>query len=201
MRCMVCHAPQMKDASEKLVQEVAGLIITAAEEKSEQEKNAALASLSKLNVNCIICHNTRAVIETHAQGPAEKGVYYGPTGTPTTDHGVKKSTTITSSLFCGQCHRTYIPPDGEILFCTSLYESFQDNYRSRGGTQGCQDCHMRAKEKGHRMPGSHDPTLLKEALVLDASARGVRMQPGKWLPSAEVEVTLTDYAGHRTPDG
>ncbi|MCM2359888.1 MAG: multiheme c-type cytochrome ExtKL [Geobacteraceae bacterium] len=201
MRCMECHAPQMEEASEEVTQEVAGLVVTAVEGADEKARAGALASLGKLSVTCIVCHNTRAVIEQNAGGAAEKGVFHGPAGNPSPAHGTRKSAALASPLFCGQCHRTYTPPDREIVFCSSLYESYQDGYRAGGGTQRCQDCHIQAKGRGHRMPGSHDPELVQEGLVLEASARGIRVQPKKWLPAAVLEVSVSNRAGHRTPDG
>ena len=113
------------------------------------------------------------MIEKNAGGPAEKGTYYGPTGPPSPAHGTKKTAALSSPVFCGQCHRTYT--DREIVFCSSLYESYQDAYRAGGGTKRCQECHMQAKGRGHRMPGSHDPVLVQEGLVrADAHLRDVR---------------------------
>lgn len=201
MRCMECHAPQLEEGSEELAREVAGLIVAAVDGKEEKAREAARLQLAGLSVTCIVCHNSRAVLEGHLKGPPEKGVYYGPTGKASPAHGTGKSAAITSPLFCGQCHRTYTPPDREIIFCSSLYESYQDAYRSGGGTRTCQECHMHDKGRGHRMPGAWDQELLREGIVVASTARGIRVQPGKWLPAALVEVNLTGRAGHRTPDG
>lgn len=55
--------------------------------------------------------------------------------------------------------------------------------------------------RGHRMPGSHDKDLLTEGLDLAVEASGVKLQPGKWVPTAFVNIQLFNKAGHRTPDG
>ena len=201
MRCMTCHAPHLSEASEPLMREVARLIVAAFEEKDEVRKSEAKKALTKLNVNCIICHNTKTALEQNLKGKPKKGVYYGPSGKPSPVHGTQKSNAIRSSLFCGQCHRLITHTDGEIVFCSSLYESYQDSYRSGGGTETCQDCHMRAKARGHRMPGSHELSMLKDGIRLDVNVLGIRVQPEKWIPSVIVNVGLTNEAGHRTPDG
>jgi Cytochrome c554 and c-prime len=201
MRCMDCHAPQLKDASESLAKEVAELIVAAAEGKDDAKKREAEKLLSKLNVNCIICHNMKVAIEKNLKGEPKPGVYYGISGRPSPAHGTEKSTAIQSSLFCGQCHMFYSPPDREIIFCSSLYESYQDAYRGRGGTETCQDCHMKTKNRGHRIPGGHQVEMVKEGIGIDVEAVGVKLLPGKWIPTAVVNVSLMNQAGHRIPDG
>jgi hypothetical protein len=201
MRCMNCHAPQLREASEPLIKEVARLIVAAVDEKDEARKSEAKRTLAKLNVNCIICHNTVVTLEKNLKGMSRKGVYYGPSGRPSPVHGTEKSRAIRSSLFCGQCHKLITHTDGDIVFCSSLYESYQDSYRSGGGTETCQDCHMKAKARGHRMPGGHELSMVKDGIRLSPDVLGVYVQPGKWVPTAIVNVGLTNEAGHRTPDG
>jgi hypothetical protein len=201
MRCMDCHAPQLKDASESLVREVARLVVAATDDKDAAGKEAARKSLARLNVNCVSCHNLKAAVEKNLQGAPQPGVYYGPTGKPSPAHGTARSSAITSSPFCGQCHSLYTAADRETAFCTSLYESYQDHYRANGGLESCQDCHMRAKGRGHRMPGRHDLDAVRDGITLEASAVGIRLHPGRWVPAAVVSISLGNRAGHRIPDG
>jgi hypothetical protein len=201
MRCMACHAPYMENASESLVQEVIQLVSTASDGKDEAKKEEARRSLDRLSINCIVCHNTVAILEKDLKGEPRKGVYYGPSGRSSPAHGAERSPAFGSYLFCGQCHRVYTPPDGEIIFCSSLYESYQDAYRGWGGAETCQDCHMRKGQRGHRMPGSRNRDLLTEGLDLVVEASGLKLEPGRWVPTAFVNVHLFNKAGHRTPDG
>jgi Zn-finger protein len=201
MRCMACHAPHLEKASETLVREVIRLVLAADGGTDEAEREAAKRSLDRLNINCIICHNTVAVLEKDQQGEPEKDVYYGPAGNSSPAHGTERTTALGSYLFCGQCHRVHTPPDGEIIFCSSLYESYQDAYRGQGGAATCQDCHIRKGQRGHRMPGGSDPDLLREGIELTVEAIGLKLKPGKWVPTAFVNVQLINKAGHRTPDG
>lgn len=201
MRCMDCHAPQLKDASESLIKEVAGLIVTAVDEKDEKKKDAAKKELAKLNVNCIVCHNTKVVLEKNLRGAPKPNVYYGTTGKPSPAHGTEKSVSMDKALFCGQCHGIYTPPDGDIIQCNTLYGSYQDAFRGNGGTETCQDCHMKKAKRGHRFPGAYEAEIVKEGIGIDVQAMGVKMTPGKWVPTAVVNVSLVNLAGHRIPDG
>lgn len=197
MRCMDCHAPQLKDASESLIKHVADLIVAAVDKKDENAKK----ELGKLNVNCVVCHNMKVSIEKNLHDAPEKGVYYGPTGKASPAHKTMKSNVITSAVFCGQCHGIYTPPDGDTIGCNTLYGSYQDAYRANGGSETCQDCHMKKANRGHTFPGAYQEAILKEGLVVDANITGIRLHPGKWIPTAIVNVGLTNKAGHRTPDG
>jgi cytochrome c553 len=129
MRCMGCHAPHLENASESLVQEVIRLVLTAADGKDEAKREEAKRSLDRLNINCIVCHNTVAILEKDLKG--SRG---------------RKSIMVSEDLlltwnrkvlfwiipFCGQCHESH-PPDGRSLLhpCTS----YQDAYRRWGGAR------------------------------------------------------------------
>lgn len=197
MRCMDCHSPQLKDASESLIKEVADLIVKAVDKKDE----AAKKELAKLNVNCVICHNTKVSIEKNLHGAPAKDTYYGPSGKASPAHKTQKSNVMTSPLFCGQCHGIYTPPDGDTVGCNTLYGSYQDAYRANGGVETCQDCHMRKNNRGHTFPGAYQLDIAREGLAFDAQITGIRLHPGKWIPTAIVSVGLTNKAGHRIPDG
>ncbi|HET6514605.1 MAG TPA: multiheme c-type cytochrome ExtKL [Thermodesulfovibrionales bacterium] len=201
MRCMDCHAPHLKDASESLIKEVAQLIVASVDEKDEGKKAAAKRELGKLNVNCVICHNTKVSIEKNLKGAPKEGVYYGPSGNPSPAHGTEKSSVITSAIFCGQCHGMYTPPDGDVIGCNTLYGSYQDAYRGNGGTETCQECHMEKANRGHTFPGAYQVEIVREGIGLDVQAAGIRLHPGKWVPTAIVNVGLINKAGHRIPDG
>jgi cytochrome c553 len=201
MRCMACHAPQLKDASEALAKEVGDLIVAAVDEKDEGKKAAARKELAKLNVNCVVCHNMKIAVEKNLRGAPAPDVYYGPTGKTTPAHKTEKSPAITSAIFCGQCHGILGAPDGDWVVCNTLYGSYQDGYRGNGGTETCQDCHMKAKNRGHRFPGAYEADIVKDGIGLDIQATGVKLTPGKWIPTAVVNIGLRNQAGHRIPDG
>lgn len=196
MRCMHCHAPLLEFASDALAGEIGELVISAFDGNEGAKKE-----LARLNVNCIVCHNTVAAVEVNLKGAPKPGVYYGPSGNPSPAHGTEKSTAITSSAFCSRCHWLYTPPDGDTLYCNTLYGSYQDAYKAAGGAAACQDCHMRSKGRGHTFPGAYEPEMVKAGIGIDLQATGVRVQPGKEIPAAVITIGLTNNAGHRIPDG
>lgn len=201
MRCMACHAPMLKDATEDLAKQVAGLIVAAVDEKDEAKKAAARSELAKLNVNCVVCHNMMVNVEKNLAGSPKPGVYYSPEGRPSPAHKTEKSPAMTTALFCGQCHGIHVPPDGDAIVCNTLYGSYQDAYRGNGGSETCQDCHMKAKGRGHRFPGAYETDMVKDGIGLDLQAAAIRLHPGKWVPAAVVNIGLINRAGHRIPDG
>lgn len=201
MRCMDCHAPMLKDASEAVAKQVADLIVTAAEGKDEKRKSEALKELGKLTVNCIVCHNTKAAVDKNFRGDPQPGVYYGPTGNRSPAHKTERSEAMGRALFCGQCHGVHTPPDGDIIVCNTLYGSYQEAYRGGGGAETCQDCHMKKDKRGHTFPGAYDAAMVKEGIGIDVQATGFKITPGKWVPAAAVTVSLINQAGHRIPDG
>lgn len=201
MRCMSCHAPMLKDASEGLAREVAGLIVTAADDKDEGKKAAAKAELAKLNVNCVVCHNTMVSVEKNLSGAPKEGVYYSPAGKASPAHKTEKSPAMATALFCGQCHGIHTPPDGDTIVCNTLYGSYQDAYRANGGSETCQDCHMKARDRGHKFPGAYETEIVKDGIGLDVQTAAIKLHPGKWIPTAVVNIGLINKAGHRIPDG
>lgn len=197
LKCLDCHAPMVNDASEAAVEELVGLVKTAVDDKDEARKKAARAKLSKLSVNCTGCHNVKATGDPLA--PADPQVYYGSSG-KAAPHPSRASPVMKSSVFCSQCHALWYAKDGEYLYCTTIFESHQNAYRGMGGTQSCQDCHMKAG--GHNIVGAHDQNLVKEGLTLAMEAVGFRQLTGaKYTPGAVVTVDVVNHAGHRIPDG
>jgi hypothetical protein len=197
LKCLDCHAPMVNEASEGVIQEIVRLIKSAVDDKSEAQKKSAREKLSRLSVNCLGCHSTKATGDPLA-GPAP-GVIYG-SKRATTPHPVQASPVMQSSVFCSQCHALWYAKDGEFLYCTTIFESHQNAYKGMGGTQSCQDCHM--KSRGHSFPGAHDQSLVKEGLSLSMEAVGYQhLVANKYAPRAIVTVDIGNHAGHRVPDG
>jgi hypothetical protein len=202
MKCFHCHAPQLYDASEALVKKVGDTVVGAVDEKDPLKKEGFRKELARLNVNCIVCHNT--VVHRPSMGwygPPEKGVIYGTKGTQA-PHKTALSATMKSSLFCGQCHGTYNPPDSDTVFCNTLHESYLNAYLPNGGQKVCQDCHMREKKRGHRFPGAYEADILRDGLDFEAEVTRYNHIVGKeWKPRIVATVNIYNKSGHRTPDG
>lgn len=203
MKCFVCHAPQLEQASEKFMREVAQAVIDYYEKKDSKAKNL----LERLTVTCYVCHNMKAL---HPPERPEPNVMYSTKGRGQSPfHDIKKHPYIGNSNFCMQCHGAYLAPDGEPIFCSTIAQSYRDHYVAMGGQLSCQDCHMRAKSRGHTFPGTYVIDMLKEGIGLNVQVRSVvEYKPfapitdyTKRNPAAVITVDLINNAGHRIPDG
>ena len=196
-RCFVCHLPQIKDATDGVAQELTKAFI-----------DGDRAVLGKVGVNCVVCHNTKAIIHKWQDGEPEKGVVYG---SKEGAHGgdpayptMKRSVVMKEAVMCGQCHG--LGPTFEFpqpSQCATQYGSYLHAYIPAGGTETCQDCHMKKDGKGHMMPAYRDPDVAKRAVDVEVTARGYGflLRPGDLIPKAVVTVKITNTAGHRIPDG
>ena len=111
--CFKCHFPQLEYATDDVASEIAVAILS-------KDK----ATMSKLNINCLVCHNQKGVVH----GPPEKGMLYGTYGV--SEHPgegyktIKKSPIMKRSVMCGQCHG--LGPNFEFehpVQCATLYGS------------------------------------------------------------------------------
>jgi len=200
--CTVCHLPQLEDATDEVANQVAQAIV-----------NNDVKVLDKLSINCVICHNTRAIIRHFRDGYPEKGVVYGPKGIgahadkdyPT----AKKSNIMKDSAFCGQCHSgPNIIGFDEPQYCVSNYDSYLHAYVPLGKSESCQDCHMRGENLGHTFPPIYDDekltvARLKKWIDLEVDVLGYEFRPTipEVIPMVVVKTAVTSRIGHRYPDG
>jgi hypothetical protein len=200
MKCFTCHAPQLEDASDKLIKEIVDAITAVASKKDESAK----AKLARVRVTCTGCHNIKAL---HPPAKAEKNVMYGVKGTGQSPyHKIQKTAFLNNPNFCMQCHGVSVAPDGEPIMCNTLSQSYRDHYVAMGGLETCQDCHMRKKNRGHTFPGAYALDTLREGIDLNVVVRKVSdlnvYEPKPdWKPAAVITVDITNRAGHRIPDG
>jgi hypothetical protein len=199
--CIECHLPQMMDASEAVAEEIAKAIVQGDEEV-----------LKQLQITCIVCHNRNAVLRKFRDGKPRPGVIYGPTFAG--PHGDRKFTVAATSemmrdsVFCAQCHQgPNVQHYDEPMWCSSTFDSHQHFYVPMGGTESCQDCHMR-KEGGHLFPPNYqDPAQtskrLREWIDLNITAIGYRMKPDarNFIPMVVINSEVVSRIGHRFPDG
>jgi len=194
MECFKCHLPQIKDASDEVAQQIAKAL--------EGDDKATLA---KVNINCIVCHNTKAIVHKWQDGEPEKGVVYGTKDGSHADKmyaTLKKSVIMKEAVMCGQCHG--LGPNFEFpqpSQCATLYGSYLHSYIPSGGVETCQDCHMKKDNKGHVMAAYRDPDMTKRAVDVEVTAQGYKAFPENLTPKAVVTVKITSKAGHRIPDG
>lgn len=203
--CFKCHLPQA------LVSADNAFAVDYAKALIAQDK----ARISKLSITCIVCHNTKAIIHRLQEGQPEKNVLYGSKDRASHDDAfftrIKKGSIIDHSIMCGQCHGQ--GPNLEFenpVQCATLYGSYQHNYISKGGTQQCQECHMKEVNgfADHLIaPNWNDHTgtlqLLQDTIAMDVQTVGLDwLRKSKDLkPMVVVNTRITQNAGHRIPDG
>jgi len=201
MMCAKCHLPQLAEAEDSVIQEIIKIAFMKVRTKADFHKKREI--LSKLNINCLICHRRNAIVHKWVDGypEKEKGVLYGTRDVEEHEDEVytrvKKNPIMGESILCGQCHG--LGPNFEFdnpSQCASAYGSYLFNYISRGGSETCQSCHMKKFHKGHLMPAYRDIDMAKAAVEMDVD---VASYPAHKL--AMVEVKMTNKAGHNFPDG
>ncbi len=203
--CFKCHLPQaLVSADDAFAVDYAKALVA-------QDK----ARVSKLRITCIVCHNTKAIIHRLSEGQPEKKVLYGSKDIASHDDefftSIKKGSIMDHAIMCGQCHG--LGPNLEFenpVQCATLYGSYEHNYISKGGTQQCQECHMKKVDgfADHLIApnwNDHDGTLkiLQDTIAMDVQTVGFDwLKASKdWKPLVVVNTKITQNAGHRIPDG
>jgi len=207
MICAKCHLPQLAEATDDVAKEIVkNAYIYTDPKASDSDREKATAKLSKVNINCLICHNRNAIIHKWVDGSPEKNAVYGSKDGSHADakHPVmKKSLIMDESILCGQCHG--LGPNFELenpSQCATLYGSYLWAYQADGGQETCQECHMKKSKLGHNMQSYRDPGMAKAAVDFK-----VEMLPHQWrdgskmVPETLVKVELLNKAGHSIPDG
>ncbi|RJQ16410.1 MAG: hypothetical protein C4560_09560 [Nitrospiraceae bacterium] len=202
--CLDCHVPQIKDASPELILHIGDLVLTSVEERNAAKREAAIKELSKLNINCRVCHNLKS---TGYYVKPREDVIYGPRSIDYSPHeGIGFSTVrsdfMKTSEFCAQCH--HCPPAVLWKECPTIYTSYIDDFVSKGHTDTCQDCHMKGQELSHRFLGPSDPDFLSSAVSMTVNARATRyidIYENNKMPAVVVIVELASHAGHEIPHG
>lgn len=209
MGCAKCHLPQLADASDAVAQEIVQTIDawrTATEDGDDETAEKATATLSSLNINCLVCHNRNAIVHKWSDGyPRPDTVYGSQEG----DHPhpafskMGRSGVMSESILCGQCHG--LGPNLELqnpTQCATAYGSYLFAYVPEGGRETCQSCHMKASKLGHNMQSYRSPVMAKAAVDMHVDASTVVWRDNTTIrPKATVRVELTNKAGHGIPDG
>jgi len=205
MVCAKCHLPQLNDATDDVAREIIKNVFDFVEGTHEASEKAE-QNLKKLSINCLICHNRNAIVHKWVDGFPQKGTVYGSREGAHPDPSnpsMKKSPIMGESILCGQCHG--LGPNFELenpSQCGTLYGSYLWSYQAEGGTEKCQDCHMRKSNLGHDMESYRSPEMARMAVDFHVEAYGLYWRDGvKIVPQAFVKVEMTNKAGHAIPDG
>jgi len=202
MMCAKCHLPQLAGAEDSVAQEIVKNLYAFARDGDEK----AAATLQKLNIGCLICHNRNAIIHKWTFGYPPRDAVYGNRNGEHPDPFyavIKKSPYMTESILCGQCHG--LGPNFEFdnpSQCATLYGSYLWAFRAEGGTETCQECHMRDSKLGHNMQSYRAPEMYKSVVDFKVDTYGYLWRDGTvTTPMALVRVDMTSRAGHGIPDG
>jgi hypothetical protein len=208
--CLMCHAPiAFTNASDELAEQIAGLIVTAVDDKDASKREAAIKELSKVNINCLTCHGNKTPGGLGA-GQMEANTIYGPGDKKNPPHkDAIGFNTITSPYmkkaeFCAPCHHG-CPPGMSSKECPTQWSVYQEHYLAHGGKQTCQDCHMKGEDgASHRFPGIYEKDFAQTAVDIQLSATPTRNFDhlnNTSSPAVVMNVQLRNNAAHDLPHG
>ncbi|MBI4686835.1 MAG: hypothetical protein HY756_03520, partial [Nitrospirae bacterium] len=210
--CLGCHYPPIKDAAPELVKQIADLVVASVQDPDKTKKEAAVKELSKLNINCLSCHNYVRVAHPFVPDVEVKPkTIYVPEGKATAKDTHKelgfdtvKSSAIKKSEMCANCHHG-CPPGVGSSECPTQYSSYQEDYIAKGGKETCQSCHMAGKEfKNHNFPGSRNFDVFRQWVRFKMDARPTTYMDhinNKRSPAVVVKIDVANNAGHGIPHG
>lgn len=211
MICAKCHLPQLAEATDEVAQEIVATIRAwqkAAKDGEDEKKEQLQATIASLNIGCMVCHNKMAIIHKWADGYAQPDTVYGSKDGDHEDEAHPKmaeAPALGESIFCGQCHG--LGPNFEFDHpsqCATLYGSYLYSYVAHGGSESCQECHMKKSELGHDIQAYKDDTMIAMAVDVKVEGRSMFWRKNKAegvVPIGVIEVDLHNKTGHVIPDG
>lgn len=209
MGCAKCHLPQLADATDAVAKEfIADIydLMDAYRNQDADKFNNIKDTLLSLNINCLICHNRMAITHKWTDGYPQDGAVYGSYEGEHMDENfphAKVSPIMSESIFCGQCHG--LGPNFELdnpTQCATAYGSYLWAYTAEGGTETCQECHMKKSGLGHDMQSYRSEVMSDAAVDFEVEAYGAKWRDGRLVsPKAIVDVKMTNRTGHAIPDG
>ncbi len=207
--CMKCHIPAIKKNSitDELSVEIGNLIVTAVDDKDAAKRDAAIKELSKLNINCLGCHN----IQGSPDGNPQANTIYGPGTTEDAPHKDEfgyetvKSAFMNTAEFCKDCHHG-CPEGMPSSECATVWTSYEEAYLGHGGDKTCQQCHMQGEPNGsnHRFPGIYEKDFAATGVDLKVSASPTEVvdyMNNVTNPAVVMNIQLKNTSGHGIPHG
>jgi hypothetical protein len=197
----------LADATDDVAKEIVKNVNIFMDPKSSEDaKHKAELQLTKVSINCLVCHQRNAITHKWVDGFPQKNEVFGSKegNHPDPAHPVmKKSPIMSESILCGQCHG--LGPNFELenpSQCGTLYGSYLWAYRAEGGQESCQECHMKKSKLGHNMQSYNDLNMGKTAVDFNVETLGYIWRDGsKMMPQALVKIEMINRAGHAIPDG
>lgn len=211
MICAKCHLPQLDEATDEVAQEIVTTIRAwqKAQKDGDEEKTEKLQeTIASLNIGCMVCHNKVALIHKYADGyPQADTVYGSKDGDHDSEEQPKMAVApaMSESILCGQCHGQ--GPNFEFDHpsqCATLYGSYLFSYVAHGGSESCQECHMKKSELGHDIQAYKDEKMIEMAMDFDVEGRSLFWRKNKAegvVPIGVIDVKMVNKTGHVIPDG
>jgi len=204
MICAKCHLPQLIEAEDSVAQEFVQTMYAYIEGGRTDLK--AEEKLTKVNINCRICHNRNAIIHKWADGfPQNDAVYGTKNGSHASPDFPKliRAPEMKEPTLCGQWHGLVPQFDiEEPTQCATLYGYYLWAYKADGGTETCQECHMKKSGLGHNIQSYRSEVMRKMAVEFHADAYAYIWRDGSILtPLGLLRVEIANKAGHAFPDG
>ena len=208
--CLMCHAPiAASNASDELAEQIAGLVVTAVDDKDVSKKEAAIKELSKVNINCLTCHGNKTPGGLGA-GQQEANTIYGPGKAKNPPHkdaigfNTINSEYMSKAEFCAPCHHG-CPPGMSSKECPTQWTVYEEDYLAHGGKKTCQECHMQGENgASHRFPGLYEKDFAQTAIDIQLSATPTRNFDhlnNTSSPAVVMNVQLKNNSAHDLPHG
>ncbi|HEY8206786.1 MAG TPA: hypothetical protein VIG99_04845 [Myxococcaceae bacterium] len=187
--CDQCHAPLVEQLPKRTT---ALLAIWPRLWPVQQENPRFDEKLHEEGVTCVTCHQVDGAID-------------GPRGDPAA-HPTRRSAALVSEQVCEKCHTLAMTHIGSLQ--RPLMETVTEwrEYRAKGGTQVCQDCHLPSvpdrpaalgadpkPSRSHQLLGPFDPALL--GVAMEVSDAAVEAAHG----AVRAAVQVRNLTGHRLP--
>jgi hypothetical protein len=211
MLCAKCHLPQLNEATDAVAQEIIATIRAwqKAQKDGDDEKTEKLeATIASLNIGCMVCHNKVALIHKYADGYPQPDTVYGSKDGEHEFEALPKmavAPAMSESILCGQCHG--LGPNLEFDHpsqCATLYGSYLFSYVAHGGSETCQECHMKKSGLGHDIQSYKSEKMIAMAVDVKVEGRSLFWRKNKEegvVPIGVIDVDLHNKAGHVIPDG
>ncbi len=140
-KCLFCHAPVARNATDVFVENV----LKDISDDTESANNSSSETMSLMNISCRVCHMMLGEIGVKIGGD----IIYGP-GWDAHEHSHKdeygfdtlKSDYIVSSPFCLTCHNVCLSSSDNA--CAPYHETLDNRHKAPYRDQTCQSCHMKS---------------------------------------------------------
>jgi hypothetical protein len=207
--CLMCHVPAAMNASDELAERIAGLVVTAADDKDAAKREAATKELSKLNINCLTCHGMKTPGGLGASG-LQPNTIFGPHEAEDVPHkdafgfDTVQSPYMQKAEFCAPCHHG-CPPGLTSKECPTQWTVYEEHYLAHGGDKTCQNCHMAGDGgESHRFPGIYEKDFASTVIDMNLHATPTVYYyhlENRKVPAITMNVQLKNTGPHDMPHG